>query len=377
MGNKVAKPPSEPAKPLSERTCYECNCERVMPEVIKGCCDAVGDGAENTFLTAIDEMLGPNASLLNENDWTTTFSSYVGNIRTQDATNIEPMSEKCEDLNYCDCDSAATNIIAQCKAGAEKAEETIAGIIKENSDLFVGMNNAANSVINNTTDVPPSTSLNTWVTKYFSSTRTNNVESYQDLGLYSFVRQSLESRHRAFKNTARFAEDCKNNATQSIRQFLTDEVNDLNKLYNYYLIFVNDHKTLTLDRGSNNDIISGKVSILENLQRKIDKYKASLHMDARKNIYLVSNYDLYKNIYFYYVIIYYSLFVLYLIFSKFIPEKQYTNRRHVLILFIYLIIPIILSYLMNLTYDAFIYSLEYYNMREDTQTYESLIEKIV
>jgi hypothetical protein len=238
------------------------------------------------------------------------------------------------------------------------------------------MNRAANSVINNTTEVPPASS-NTWVTKYFSSTRTNNVESYQDLGLYSFVRQSLESRHRAFKNTARFAEDCKNNATQSIRQFLTDEVNDLNKLYNYYLIFVNDHKTLTLDRGSNNDIISGKVSILENLQRKIDKYKASLHIDARKNIYLVSNYDLYKNIYFYFVIIYYSLFVLYLIFSKFIPEKQYTNRRHVLILFIYLIIPIILSYLMNLTYDAFIYSLEYYNMRDETQTYESLIEKIV
>jgi|UniRef100_A0A6C0DXG3 hypothetical protein len=373
MGNKPSRPRDD--------TCYECNCERVMPLVIKECCESVSNGAENTFLTAVDEMLGPNASLvttaLNENDWTTTFSGYVGNIRTQDATNIEPMSEKCKDLNYCDCDSAATNIIAQCKAGAEQAEDTIADIIKENSDIFVGMNNAANSVINNTVDAPPSTSLNTWVTKYFSSTRTNNVESYQDLGLYSFVRQSLESRHRAFKNTARFAEDCKNNATQSIRQFLTDEVNDLNKLYNYYLIFVNDHKTLTLDRGSNNDIISGKVSILENLQRKIDKYKASLHIDARKNIYLVSNYDLYKNIYFYFVIIYYSLFVLYLIFSKFIPEKQYTNRRHVLILFIYLIIPIILSYLMNLTYDAFIYSLEYYNMRDETQTYESLIEKIV
>ena len=132
-----------------------------------------------------------------------------------------------------------------------------------------------------------------------------------------------------------------------------------------------------LDRSSINDIISGKVNILENIQKKIDKYKASLHMDARKNIYLVSNYDLYKNIYFYYVIIYYSLFVLYLIFSKFIPEKQYTNRRQMLILFIYLIIPIILSYLMNLTYDAFIYSLEYYNIKEETQTYESLLEKIV
>ena len=371
MGNRPSRPRND--------TCYECNCERVMPLVIKECCESVSNGAENTFLTAIDEMLGPNANLvtttLNENDWSTTFSGYVGNITTQDATNIEPMSANCKDLNYCNCDSAASNIIAQCKAGAEKAEDTIADIIKENSDIFAGINRAANSVTNNTSLEEPN--LNTWVTKYFAPTRTNNTESYQDIGLYSFVRQSLESRHRAFKDTASFAGDCKNNATQSIRQFLTDEVSDLNKLYNYYLTFVNDHKTLMLDRSSINDIISGKVNILENIQKKIDKYKASLHMDARKNIYLVSNYDLYKNIYFYYVIVYYSLFVLYLIFSKFIPEKQYTNRRQMLILFIYLIIPIILSYLMNLTYDAFIYSLEYYNIKEETQTYESLLEKIV
>jgi hypothetical protein len=99
-------------------------------------------------------------------------------------------------------------------------------------------------------------------------------------------------------------------------------------------------------------------------------------MDDRNNNYLVSNYDIYKTVYFYYIIVYYSLFVLYLIFSKFIPEKQYTNKVLLLILFIYLIIPIILSYLINLTYDGYVYFLEFYNIKDDTQTYSSIIEKM-
>ena len=76
------------------------------------------------------------------------------------------------------------------------------------------------------------------------------------------------------------------------------------------------------------------------------------------------------------VIVYYSLFVLWLIFSKFISEKQYNDKKIVLLLFIYLIIPIILSYLMNIIYEGYIYSLEFYNLKEDTQTYSSLIEKM-
>jgi multisubunit Na+/H+ antiporter MnhG subunit len=99
-------------------------------------------------------------------------------------------------------------------------------------------------------------------------------------------------------------------------------------------------------------------------------------MDNRKNIYLDSNYELYKTIYFYYIIVYYSLIVLYLIFSKFISEKQYTNKVTLLLLFIYLIIPIILSYLMNVAYEGYIYYLESLNLKEDIPTYNSLIEKM-
>jgi hypothetical protein len=383
MGNKASQP-------LSEKTCYECNCERVMPEVIKGCCEAHGDGAENTFLTAIDEILGPNANLIvdqiNQNDWVTTYSSYVQNINTSNATAIEPMSDNCKELNYCDCDAAAVKVIAECKAGADKAEDTIASIINENKDLFDGVNHIATGItgVTNPAFAAQESSVdsaNNWVTKYFNPTRGVNiqepsVESFEDIGLYKFVRQSLESRHRAFKDTPRFAEDCKTNATQSITKFLNDETNDLNTLYKYYITFVEDHKTLLLDRNSMTDIISGKVAILEDLQKKIDNYKTLSHVDNRKNTYLVSNYDFYKNIYFYMVIVYYSLFVLWLIFSKFISEKQYNNKKLVLILYIYLIIPIILSYLMNLIYEGYISTLEFYNLKEDTQTYNSLIEKM-
>jgi hypothetical protein len=364
----------------------DCNCERVMPEVIKACCGSVNDGVENTFATAVNSMLGPNAKLvtnvLNENDWKTTYSNYVENIVTAKANNIEPFvaptEQDLKNLTYCNCDWAAYQAIVKCKEGAEKATDTIADIIDENDDLFDGIANtgvivgnyaaSSNPLKEPQTNEPP----NNWITKYFGPTR----ENYEDIGLYKFVRQSLESRHRAFKDSPQFAEDCKSNATNAIKTFLTAEMNDLNTLYNYYITFTKDHTTLLLDRSSMADTISNKVAMLEQIQRKIDNYKSTLHMDNRKNIYLASNYDIYKNIYFYYIIIYYSLIVLYLIFSKFISEKQYTNKITLLLLFIYLITPIILSYLINIMYEGYIYYLEFYNLKEDTPTYNSIIEKM-
>jgi len=382
MGNKSSRPTPPPPP------CYKCDCDRVMPRVIKECCEATSNGAENTFLTAVNEMLGPNASLvtdalrLSDNDWRTTYSGYVTNITTSNANNIEPMSGQCKDVTYCDCDSAATKVIAQCNEGANTAVDTIADIIDENKDLFGGINRAATS-INELSYTPQqrdaansATYFNSWITKYLNPTRGTHIENYEDYGLYKFVRQSLESRHRAFRSTPTFARDCQSNSTQSIKLFLEEELSDLDSLYNYYITFTNDHKTLLLDRNSMTDIVSNKLAILEAIQKKIDNYKSTLHMDNRKNIYLVSNYDLYKTVYFYCIIVYYALFVLYLIFSKFISDKQYTNRIILLLIFIYLITPIILSYLINLIYEGYIYYLEFYNLKEDTSTYNTLIEKM-
>jgi hypothetical protein len=72
--------------------------------------------------------------------------------------------------------------------------------------------------------------------------------------------------------------------------------------------------------------------------------------------------------------LYYSLFVLYLIFSNFISEKQYKNKKVVAILAVYLIIPFILSYAINISYDLYIYFLEYYNIKEETKSYADIIK---
>lgn len=387
MGNKLSR------ARIAATIADACDCERVMPRVIAKCCEAVSTGVEGTFLAGLDGMLGPNANIitnaLSETDWQTTYSSYVENISTANGRYIEPYTPTIQDLNnlnYCNCDGAATQVIRQCEEGAKKAVETIDDIIDENNDLFDGIYSAGQVVGNyasssnpgqEPTSVPEQgTDVSKWLSTYFTPTRITSIEHYEDIGLYKFVRQSLESRHRAFKNSPHFAEDCKNNATQSIRTFLGDELSDLNSLYKYYTTFVADHKTLLLDRSSMTDIISNKVAMLQELQAKIDKYKTSLQMDNRKNIYLDSNYELYKTIYFYYIIVYYSLIVLYLIFSKFISEKQYTNRVMLLLLFIYLIIPIILSYLMNLIYEGYIYYLESLNLKEDIPTYNTIIEKM-
>lgn len=389
MGNRQSQNQSlNSIDPLT----IECNCDRVMPIVIKECCEAVSKGADNAILTGLNNLLGPNANLitsaLTETDWQTTYSNYVENISSTSTTGIEPMSSNNNrsERGACNCDWAAVKAIMKCKEGANRGVETINEILDENSDLFGGIYNtgvivgnyaSSNNPSQEPDSVPePGTGVSRWLSTYFTPTRITSVENYEDIGLYKFVRQSLESRHRAFKNSPQFAEDCKNNATQSIRTFLGDELSDLNSLYKYYTTFVADHKTLLLDRSSMTDIISNKVAMLQELQAKIDKYKTSLQMDNRKNIYLDSNYELYKTIYFYYIIVYYSLIVLYLIFSKFISEKQYTNKVTLLLLFVYLIIPIILSYLMNLAYEGYIYYLESFNLKEDTPTYNSIIEKM-
>ena len=49
MGNKQSRAHNEGRGPV-----MECDCERVMPEVIKECCESVSAGVENTFLTGLN-----------------------------------------------------------------------------------------------------------------------------------------------------------------------------------------------------------------------------------------------------------------------------------------------------------------------------------
>jgi hypothetical protein len=136
---------------------------------------------------------------------------------------------------------------------------------------------------------------------------------------------------------------------------------------------VKDYESLYLHKESVRKIIYNKIDELEKIQTKIDSYKTNIHVDNRKNNYQTNNYDFYSNIHFYMLIVYYSLFILYLIFSNFISLKQYNDKKLLLLLFIYLIIPVILGYLINLTYEGYIYFLEYNNYKEDTKSYVDIV----
>jgi hypothetical protein len=159
-----------------------------------------------------------------------------------------------------------------------------------------------------------------------------------------------------------------------MKKFITEEKEMLDKLYSYYTSFVKSYESQYLQRESVTKIINNKLDELEKIQSKIDSYKTNLHVDNRKNNYQNNNYEFYINVKKYMLILYYSLFVLYLIFSKFISDKQYTNKKILLILAIYLLIPIILSYTINITYEGYIYFLEFYNIKEDTKSYADIIK---
>ena len=159
-----------------------------------------------------------------------------------------------------------------------------------------------------------------------------------------------------------------------MKKFITEEKDMLDKLYNYYTSFVKSYESQYIQKEAVVKIINNKLDELEKIQSKIDSYKTNLHVDNRKNNYQNNNYEFYINVKKYMLILYYSLFVLYIIFSKFLSEKQYTNKKILLILVIYLAIPIILSYIINITHEGYIYFLEYYNIKEDTKSYADIVK---
>jgi metal-responsive CopG/Arc/MetJ family transcriptional regulator len=192
--------------------------------------------------------------------------------------------------------------------------------------------------------------------------------------IYKFVKDAIQERHSKFKDTTTFQTDCKSSSYYSMDKFITEEKKMLDTLFAYYTNFVTSYESLYLHKEAVIRIINGKLDELEKIQSKIDSYKTNLHVDNRKNNYQNSNYKFYNTLRKYMLILYYSLFVLYLIFSNFLREKQYTNKKILLVLAIYLLIPIILSFAINLTYEGYIYFLESNNIKEDTKSYADIIK---
>ena len=336
-----------------------------------------GETYGNEILNAYNPELGRT------NNWDTIqpeiiagFKNYEGFV--EGATN--------NDCVECSCEAAAEKMIAECrKVNPLIADEIVSTItsgtplLSSNARQAMGMEPAPRE--------PPSK----WDTVYqpglFDSNSNSNSNSNRETftnretfintsndKIYKFIKDAIQERHNKFYDRPTFARDCSDSAYYSMNKFVTEEKQMLDKLFSYYTNFVSSYESLYLHKESVIKIINGKLDELEKIQSKIDSYKTNLHVDNRKNNYQNSNYEFYKTLRKYMLILYYSLFVLYLIFSNFLREKQYTNKKVLLVLVIYLIIPIILSFAINLTYEGYIYFLESNNIKEDTKSYADIIK---
>jgi hypothetical protein len=391
MGNNKSKQSSG---------CNECNCASEVPRVIAECNKAGSKAVSSTFEQTVTGLVGKknsdfimkeyNSALgINDcpnNKWCSDYKNIMSTFNNLDTfSNREGFIEGNKECIPSDCKQAADEIIEDCKNYTQEVPNAIGNLAET---IQPGLNNLLGPIM----DSAQGTKIETnddWKNIFrpniekvenakkenFSPFITNAIEGLENQGLYQFTRQALASRHATFKNTSTFEEDCRNNSYTSIKDFIIQEKKILDSLYNYYSTFVKDYESLYLHKESFSKTIYNKLDELEKIQAKIDSYKTNLHVDNRKNLYQSNNYDFYINIRFYILIVYYSVLIVYLIFSNFFSEKQYTNKVLVLLLFLYLIMPIILGHLINFAYEGYIYFLEYNNIKEDTKSYEDIINK--
>ena len=363
MGNKGSKP-----KP----SCRECNCQSEVPRVIAACNNAGDNAIATTLNKSITGLVGKkNSNLIMKH-----YNNAIGNRGASNCKWVsdynkikEGFIEGNEECVPCDCVQAANEIIADCN---KYTNDLPNAINLQDKDIQASAKKFFSGPINAVTNNRPPN--NDWINLFYPyiKTKQTNMEGFSNGSLYTFTRDALASRHATFKNTATFETDCKNNSYRSIIDFIVEEKKILDSLYNYYITFIKDYESLYLHKESFSKTIYNKLDELAKIQEKIDSYKTNLHLDNRKNLYQSNNYEFYSNIRFYMLIVYYSVLILYLILSKFFAEKQYTNKLLVLLLFIYLIMPIILEQLINLVYKGYIYFLEYNNLKEDVKSYEDI-----
>jgi metal-responsive CopG/Arc/MetJ family transcriptional regulator len=298
------------------------------------------------------------------------------------------------DCVKCSCSVAAEKIIAECRKTNPLVTDNIVAsvtsgppLLSSNARRAMGLVPAPAAPTSKWDNMQPdlfepvagfdnistSTSTSNKSTQEPFINRETFINSSNDK-IYKFVKDAIQERHSKFKDTTTFQTDCKSSSYYSMDKFITEEKKMLDTLFAYYTNFVSSYESLYLHKEAVIRIINGKLDELEKIQSKIDSYKTNLHVDNRKNNYQNSNHKFYSTLRKYMLILYYSLFVLYLIFSNFLREKQYTNKKILLVLAIYLLIPIVLSFAINLTYEGYIYFLESNNIKEDTKSYADIIK---
>ena len=230
------------------------------------------------------------------------------------------------------------------------------------------------------TDIQDEEALNSWRKGWFYSTRekfTNSIKEGLDnnISVSDSVRQAINSRHQALRQTNTYIPDSLRNYQETIEEFRTSELEDFNKLKRYMKSLLTSYEYLFDYKRSVKAIYNEKINRLGTIHNKIDTYKQNLFMDERKNSYENNTYDFYKSAHFFVLIIYFSLLALYLIFSDFIKEKRYKERKNIIGLISYIITPFLLGYILDNIYKIYIFILEYNNIRDDIISYPYIVNK--
>ena len=386
MGAKNTKPKCEVA-----------NCEPQVRRVMEACAKAGGKAMDATYEATTTAIFGPEiASIaLNSSEphpWLTSYAytrpnnpenSIIPESGSEGIVGAEPGSElftnyegfkegNSEECASCSCDQAAETIIARCNDVSTQVPKALVDAITEGDPMLSPKTEEIISKLVNEEEVerPPSDFYRQVIAPGIkpSETFTNIKEGFE----LQFIADAITARRDRFERNGTIA-NCQPNAIATVKIFIEDEKKNLDKLYKYYETYVSNYDTVYIHRESVSKIVSNRIEELDKIQSKIDRYKMNLHVDDRKNIYQDNNYESYKYIYNFIVLAYYGLFILYLIVSKFFSEKQYYNKKVLIILFIYLIIPIILNNIINLTYEGYNYVLESNNLKEDTKSYVDII----
>lgn len=147
----------------------------------------------------------------------------------------------------------------------------------------------------------------------------------------------------------------------------TEIFSDISKSYINYINLYHEYNV-------NYKLKKNSIHEYEKIQRKLESYRQNNNIDNKLSIQHEKEITTLNWIYSIILVIYYSIFVLYLIFSNFIREKKYKNRLLVVILIVYLLIPIILKYILNIIHNFSIFIQEHYNLKTPSLSYEDIIK---
>ena len=168
---------------------------------------------------------------------------------------------------------------------------------------------------------------------------------------------------------------CTEFSEKTISDICNNVMKDYKKHYDIFKSNLDNYTSLYNYQMYLGGIINENFNFLDKIKNKINTYKQNNFIDNRKNSYLSSNLDFYKNLHFYVFILYYAIFIVFLIFSNFIKDKLYENKYVMIYITVILIIPFILRYILSKIYNLYIYYIERNYLKLDEISYKYLVEE--